>query len=153
MDQTTHHPATGAAGMLALSAWALYVAAAAYFYYPDYPPSVWVIGGCGIFACLAVGSNFAYWRVVVILASCVYWLFYAIRVMRMIALTSGFEISSLPSTLAFYYSSSWRVTAGMLGEKGVAESFMHGYIEYAMPVLSFVLIALALLSQSVRVRS
>lgn len=140
----------GAARMLALATWALYVLAAAFFYHPEYPPSVWVIGGCGILACLAVGSNFAYWRVVVILASCVYLLFYAVRVVRMVALTSGFEISSLPSALSFYYGSSWRVTVGMLQEKGVAGSLMHGYIEYAMPLLSLVLIALAMLSRPLK---
>ena len=136
-------PAKSAAGALALAAWVLYVLLAAFFYHPDYPASVWPIAGAGILACLAVGLNFAYWRLVVILASGVYLLFYAVRVGRMVALTSGFEISSLPSTLCFYYLSSWQVTIGMLRERGLTGSLMHGYIEYAMPVLSLVLIVLA----------
>jgi hypothetical protein len=61
----------------------------------------------------------------------------------MVALTSGFEISSLPAAVYFYYSSSWRVTLGMLQEKGVTGSLMHGYIEYAMPLLSVALIVAA----------
>jgi hypothetical protein len=132
-------------GALALAAWVLYVLSVAVFYFPDYPASVWPIGGCGLLACAWVGLNLARWRLAVVLASCVYLLFYAVRVLRMAALTSGFEISSLLTTLLFYYKSSWTVTIAMLQEKGVASSLMHGYIEYAMPVLSLALIALALL--------
>jgi hypothetical protein len=144
VDPAAPHPAKSAAGALALAAWALYVALAAAFYYPDYPASFWPLAGSGILACLAVALGSGYWRLVVILGSCVYLLFYAARVGRMVALTSGFEISSLPSTLCFYYLSSWQVTIGMLQEKGLTGSLMHGYIEYAMPVLSVVLIILAI---------
>ena len=77
---------------LAIIAWALYVLLAAIFYHPDYPASVWPIAGGGILACLAVAANFGRWRLVVILASCIYLLFYAVQVGRMVALTSGFEI-------------------------------------------------------------
>jgi hypothetical protein len=133
--------------MLALAAWSLYVLAAAFFYSPDFPPSVWVIGACGLLACLAVLVNFAHWRLAVILASCVYLSFYAVRVGRMVALTTGFDMSSLLSALSFYYSSSWSVTVGMLQERGAAGSLMHGYIEYAMPLLSLALIALAWMSR------
>ena len=141
------HPAASVAGVLALAAWALYVLAAAVFYAPDYPESVWPIAGAGMLACLAVGFNFAHWRLVVILASCVYVAFYAVRVMRMVVLTSGFEISSLPSAVCNYFRSLWTVTVAMLQEKGGGASLMHGYIEYAMPLLSLVLIALAELSR------
>lgn len=137
------NPARSTTGALALAAWALYVLLAAVFYYPDYPASVWPIAGAGVLACLAVGLKFAYWRLVVILASCVYVGFYAVRVMRMVVLTSGFEISSLPSALSFYFKSLWIVTVAMLQEKGIAASLMHGYIEYAMPLLSLALIVLA----------
>jgi hypothetical protein len=140
---TARHPAKSTAGALALAAWALYVLLAAIFYYPDYPASVWPIAASGILACLAVALNFQYWRLVVILASGVYLLFYAVRVLRMVALTSGFEISSLPSALFFYYLSSWQVTIGMLQERGLTGSLMHGYIEYAVPALSLALIVLA----------
>ena len=136
-------PAKSAAGALALAAWALYVLLAAVFYYPDYPASVWPIAGSGILACLAVALSFRYWRLVVILASCVYLLFYAVRVLRMVALTSGFEISSLPSALFFYYLSSWQVTMGMLQERGLTGSLMHGYVEYVMPLITLTLVVLA----------
>jgi hypothetical protein len=145
--QPGQHPAKSAPGALAIAAWALYVVLASVFYYPDYPASFWPLAGAGILAVLAVAVNFGYWRLVVVLASCVYLLFYAFRVGRMVALTSGFEISSLPSTLFFYYLSSWQVTMGMLQEKGMTGSLMHGYIEYAMPVLSIALVVLAVMSR------
>lgn len=147
MAGTGRHPAASARGLLALVAWAAYVLLAAYFYAPDYPPSALTIGACGIFVVLAVAANFAYWRFVVALASIVYLVFYAVRVLRMVALTSGFELSALPSALAFYYGSSWRVTVGLLQERGVAAAFAHGYIEYAMPLLSVELILLAWMSR------
>jgi hypothetical protein len=136
-------PAKSTTGALALAAWILYLLLAATFYYPDYPASVWPIAGSGVLACLAVASGFRHWRLVVIFASCVYLLFYAVRVLRMVALTSGFEISSVPTALFFYYISSWQVTVGMLQERGFTGSLMHGYIEYVMPVLSVALIVLA----------
>ena len=147
MDENRRHSAASVPGAAALGAWAVYLVTAAVFYAPDYPASVWAIGGAGILAGLAVGLNFAYWRAVVILASGVYLVFYAVRVMRMVALTAGFEISSLPSALAAYFQSLWIVTVAMLQEKGVGGSLMHGYIEYAMPLLSLVLIALAWLTR------
>lgn len=143
MDRTGRHPAKGTRGRLALAAWGLYVLVAAVFYHPDYPASVWPIAVAGLAACLAVAMGIGHWRLVVILASCVYLVFYGVRVGRMVALTSGFEISSLLPALYLYFSSSWRVTAGLLEERGVAGSLMHGYIEYAMPVLSVALIVLA----------
>ena len=76
-------PAKSAAGALVINAWALYVLLAAIFYHPDYPASVWPIAGGGILACLAVAANFGRWRLVVILASCIYLLFYSVRVGRM----------------------------------------------------------------------
>lgn len=142
MDETRRHPAASAPGVLTLTAWSAYVLLAAFFYAPDYPPSALTIGACGLLAGLAVVLNFAYWRLVVVLASIVYLSFYAVRVLRMVALTSGFELSALPSALTFYYSSSWRVTIGLLQERGIAGSLAHGYIEYAMPVLSVALIVL-----------
>lgn len=146
MDGTERHPAASVSGALALAAWAAYVLLAASFYAPDYPLSALTIGTCGILAGLAVAVKFAYWRLVVVLASIVYLAFYAVRVLRMIALTSGFEVSALPSALAFYYASSWRVTLGLLQERGVAGAFSHGYIEYAMPILSVALIVLVWMS-------
>lgn len=142
MDGAGRHPAAGVPGALALAAWSAYVLLAAYYYAPDYPPSVLTLGSCGLAVGLAVTLNFAYWRLIVVLASILYWVFYAVRVLRMVALTSGFEVSALPSTLAFYYGNSWRVTVGLAEERGVAASVAHGYIEYAMPILTAALIVL-----------
>ena len=131
-----HHPAASVAGALALAAWTLYVLTAGIYYAPDYPASFWPLAGAGILAVLAVGANFARWRLVMVLASCVYLAFYGVRVMRMVVLTQGFEISALPSALCNYFQSLWIVTHVMLHEKGAAASLMHGYIEYAMPLLA-----------------
>ena len=144
MNPAGDHPARSAAGALTLAAWGLYILAAALFYAPDYPASVWPIAGAGVLAGLAVGANFGRWRLAVILASCVYLAFYVVRVLRMVALTSGFEISSLPTAIVLYFRSLANVTNGMLHDRGVAASLMHGYIEYAMPVLSLALIVLAM---------
>jgi hypothetical protein len=147
MDETLRPHSIGVPGALAVAVWSVYVLLAAFFYSPDIPPSVLTIGISGILACLAVVLNFAYWRLIVILASSVYLSFYATRVFRMVALTPDFGISSLPSGLAFYYGSSWRVTVGMLQERGVAGGLTHGFLEYAMPVLCLALIGLALMSR------
>ena len=141
------HPIAGVPGALAVAVWIAYVVLAALFYSPDIPLSVWPIGFFGILACLALGLNLAYWRFIVILASSVYLLFYATRVVRMIALTPDFSLSTLPSGLSFYYGSSWQVTIAMLQERGIAGSLMHGFLEYAMPLLCVALIALALVSR------
>jgi len=131
-------------GVLALATWSIYVPLAGVFYFPEVPPSVLTIGFFGLFACLAVILNFARWRLIVILASSVYLSFYAVRVIRMVALTTDLEISSLLSALSFYYSASWQVTAGILQERGVLGGLTHGFLEYAMPVLSLALIGLAI---------
>jgi hypothetical protein len=62
----------------------------------------------------------------------------------MVVLTSGFEISSLPAALCSYFQSLWIVTLAMLQEQGIAASLMHGYIEYAMPLLTLTLVVLAM---------
>jgi hypothetical protein len=151
MDEThRQHPIASVPGAWAVAVWSVYVLLAAFFYSPDIPPSVLTIGISGILTCLAVVLNFAYWRLILILASSVYLSFYATRVIRMVALTPDFGLSTLPSGLAFYYGSSWHVTVGMLQERGVAGSLTHGFLEYAMPILSLALIALALMSRRSR---
>jgi len=148
--QRRQYPIASVPGALAVAVWSVYVLLAAFFYSHDIPPSVLTIGIAGILACLAVVLNFAYWRLIVILASAVYFSFYVTRVIRMIALTPDFGLSSLPSGLAFYYGSSWHVTVGMLQERGVARGLTHGFLEYAMPVMSVALIALILMSRRSR---
>lgn len=147
MDGIGRHPAASAPGALALAIWAAYLLLAAFFYAPDYPPSALTIGACGLLAGLAVAVKFPYWRLVVASASIVYLVFYAVRVFRMVALTSGFELSALPMALSFYYKSSWEVTQALLQERGAAGSLSHGYIEYAMPILCVALIVLVWISR------
>ncbi len=134
-------------GAAAVAVWAGYVLLAAFYYSPAIPLSAWPIGFCGLAACLAVIRNFRYWRPIVVLASVVYLVFYVTRIARMVAMTADFSWSALPTTLSFYYQASWSVTVGMLQEKGIAGAFAHGYLEYAMPVLSLALIGLAWISR------
>jgi len=146
-QERRQHPVKSVPGALAVGVWSAYVLLAAYFYSPDIPPSALTIAISGILVCLAVVLSFSYWRLVVIFSSFVYLSFYVTRVFRMIALTPDFGLSALPSGLAFYYGSSWHVTVGMLQDRGVASGLVHGYLEYAMPVLSLVLIGMALVSR------
>jgi hypothetical protein len=144
-EQRRPHPIAGVPGAAAVAVWSFYVLLAA-SYLPDVRPSVLTIGFFGLLACLAVCLNFARWRLVVILASSVHLSFYAIQVVRMVAMTSEFKISALLSALSFYYSSSWSVTVGMLQERGVVGGLIHGFLEFAMPVLSLALIGVTLIS-------
>ncbi len=150
MRQDGHPPIASSAGLLAVATWSVYVLFGGIFYFPDVPPSALTIGFFGLLACLAVILNFARWRLIVILASVVYLSFYATRVVRMLAMTTEFDPSSLPSALSFYYGASWRVTAGMLEDRGVIAGWTHGFLEYAMPVLSLALIGLAWMSRRSR---
>jgi len=145
-EQHGQHPIASVPGASAVAVWSVYVLLAA-FYAPDFRPSVLTIGIVGFLACLAVILNFTYWRLVVILASAVHLSFYGVQVIRMVAMTTGFEISTLLPALSFYYSASWRVATAMFQEKGAVGGLVHGYLEYAMPVLCLALIGLALVSR------
>jgi len=138
------HPAASLPGAMAIATWSAYWLAAALYFLPDVPPSALVIALGGLLACSAVAFRFQYWRWVVTLAAVVYLSFYAVRIGRMIGLTANPDWSSLLTSLSFYYGSSWRVTVGMLEERGAAGALMHGFLEYAMPVLSLVLIIVSL---------
>ena len=140
------NPVASAGGATAVAVWSIYVLLAA-FYAPDFRPSVLTIGLFGFLAVLAVILNFVHWRLVVILASVVHLSFYVVQVVRMASMTAGFEISTLLPALSFYYSSSWRVAAVMFQEKGTVGGLVHGYLEFVMPLLSLVLIVLALVSR------
>jgi hypothetical protein len=139
-----NHPLASVTGVLTLAAWSVYVLSAV-LYYPEFPPSVLVTGGFGIAACLAVAFNFKYWRAAVLLASSLYLVLYAIRVIRMTTMTTP-DMSFL-SALSFYYSVSWQLAASMFQEKGVVGGFTHAFLEYVMPVLMVALIAIALASR------
>jgi len=131
------------AGLFALALWSpysLYVA----FSYPFVLTSV-LIGACfGLAACFAMVFNFRYWRALVLLASSVYLLLYVIRIVRMTAIAAD---HSFLSAIAFYYSASWRVTAGAFEEKGWAGGLTHAYLEFIMPVLVVALISVVLISR------
>ena len=145
-EKHREHPIASVPGALAVAVWSVYVLLAASDA-PDVRPSVLTIGFFGFLACLAVVLNFARWRLIVILASSVHLSFYAVQVIRMVAVTTDFEISSLLSALSFYYSSSWRWTAAMFQERGVVGGLTRGFLDYAMPVLSLALIGLTLMSR------
>lgn len=101
------------------------------------------VGACfGLIACLAVIFNFTYWRAAVLLASFVYLLLYVIRVVRMTAIANHL---SFFSGLSFYYSTSWRVTAGSF-EKALLGGLLHAYLEFVMPMLDVALILVILIS-------
>jgi hypothetical protein len=146
-EKHNQHPIASIPGAAAVAVWSGYVLLAAFYYSPDIPLSAWPIGFCGLLACLAVILNFTYWRLIVMLASFVYLAFYVTRIARMVAMTTDFSWSTLPTTLSFYYQASWSVSAGMLQEKGVAGAFAHGYLEYAMPILSLALIGVVWMSR------
>jgi hypothetical protein len=144
----SRHAIAGMPGAAAVAVWAGYVLLGAFYYSPNIPLSAWPIAFCGLVAGLAVVLDSRYWRPAVMLASVVYLAFYATRIARMIAMTADLSWSELPTTLSFYYRASWSVTVGLLQEKGIAGAFAHGYLEYAMPVLSLALIGLAWMSRS-----
>ena len=136
------HPLASVQGVFALALWSVYSLYAA-LYYPDVITSVLVAGFFGLVACLAVVFNFTYWRSAVLLASAVYLLLYAIRIVRMTAIAK--DLSFL-SALSFYYSVSWRVATGAFEEKGFVGGLIHAFLEYFMPVLVVALFLVILIS-------
>jgi hypothetical protein len=141
-EHAQSHALASFPGMLAIFAWALYVVSAV-LYFPEFPPSVLAIGISGIVACLAVAFNFKYWRAVVVLACLLYLILYVVRVVRMTGLTTD---ASFLSSLSFYYSASWSLGASMFQEKGVVGGMTHAFLEFIMPVLVIVLLAVTLVS-------
>jgi hypothetical protein len=142
-EHNRNHPLASAQGLFALALWSFY-SLYAVLSYPDVLTSVLIGALIGFGACLALVFNFAYWRSAVLLASSVYLLLYVIRIVRMTAIRP--DLSFL-SALSFYYSASWRVTAGTFEEKGWAGGGLtHAYLEYAMPVLVAILISVILFS-------
>lgn len=136
------HPLASVTGLFALLVWSFYALYAA-FSYPASLTSVRVGASFGLIACLAVIFNFAYWRAAVLLASFVYLLLYVIRVVRMTAIANHL---SFFSGLSFYYSTSWRVTAGSFEEKALLGGLLHAYLEFVMPMLDVALILVILIS-------
>ena len=138
-----NHPYTTVPGVLALTAWSLYVLCALLYFLPDIPPTELVNGCFGIAACLAMAFNFRYWRATVLAASSLYLVLYAIRVFRMTAMAGDLPFTS---ALSFYYAMSWQVSMGAFQEKGMAGGLAQAFLAYAMPVLMVALIAAILIS-------
>lgn len=139
------HPLASVPGALALAVWSVYLLLALKSI-PEVPYRMLIAGFFGFLACLAVVLNYRRWRFIVLLASSVYLLVYAIQVIRMTMMVTDLGKSPL-SALSFYYSTSWRVAAAMFQEKGVVGGLTHGFLEYVMPVLSVVLIGAVLISR------
>ena len=151
MSETSQrHPLATAPGALTLATWSVYVLCAVILYYPDFLASVLIAGFFGLVACAAVIFHFKYWRATVVLASSVYLLLYAIRVIRMTTMTT--DLSFL-SAVSFYYSASWHVAIGMFQEKSMAGGLAHAFLEYVMPALIVALIAVTLISRRPKPRA
>jgi hypothetical protein len=131
--------------MFAVVLWSLYLLLAVKNL-PDLPQRVMISGAFGLLACLAVVVSSRYWRGAVVLASSVYLVTYVVLVGRMAMMVTGGG-TSLMSALSFYYTNSWVVAAGTFHERGLVAGLAHGFLEYAMPVLSVVLIIVTLMSR------
>ena len=139
------HPLASVPGVLALAVWAVYLLLAL-MSIPEVPYRMLIAGFFGVLACLAVVLNYRRWRFIVLLASSVYLLVYAIQVTRMTMMVTDPGKSPL-SALSFYYSTLSRVSATIFQEKGVVGGLTHGFLEYVMPFLSAVLIGAVLISR------
>ena len=144
MQQRQKHPLTTVPGVLALVLWTVYLLLALKNL-PDLPHRVLISGSFGLLACLAAVGQSRFWRGAVVLASSVYLVTYVVLVARMAMMVTGGG-TSLMSALSFYYTNSWVVAAGTFHERGLMEGVAHGFLEYAMPVLSVVLIIVTLMS-------
>ena len=139
------HPAATAAGALALALWAIYLLLALKAL-PDLPYRVQIAGFFGLLACVGVIFKFKYWRGGIILSVLVYLATYVVLIGRMATMVTG-SGASLLSAVGFYYTNSWVVTQGTFHERGVLDGVAHLFLEYGMPVLSLVLLIVALMSR------
>jgi hypothetical protein len=139
------HPITSVPGVLAIGAWASYfgLAIARSF---DVPTWVLIAIAFGVLSCVALAVGYRHWRLTVLLASSTYLLLYADRVINLAVSVTDVEKSSLFSALTFYYSTSWRVTSLAFRDRGVFDGSAHAFLEYVMPVLMVILIAVTLFS-------
>ena len=139
-------PLTQFAGLLALAVWAIYIVLTLASI-PDVPYRMMINSACGLMVCAALIANFRYWRAVVLLACGVYVVVYVVQLARMTGMMAGGDSASLLSALAFYYSASWTVAPGVFLERGMLSGLIHGFLEYAMPLLVLVMIAVTLASR------
>lgn len=132
-------------GMSALAVWGVYLLLALVSF-PDVQYRVYINNFFGLLAIAAIVANFRRWVGAVILASLVYLVTYAVLVARMAGAMADPDKTSLPAALSAYYSSSWMVTNGIFIERGTWGGLMHGFLEYAMPLLAVALLLAGLLS-------
>lgn len=131
-------------GISALAVWSIYLLLGLASI-PDVPYRMLINGFFGVLVILAVFANFRHWVAAVILASLVYLVTYAVLIVRMAGAMSDPDKTSVPAALAAYYSASWMVATGVFIERGMWGGLMHGFLEYAMPLLVTVLLLAGLL--------
>ena len=132
-------------GALTVALWAVYLLLALRNL-PDLPYRVLINGSFGVLACLAALFDLRYWRSVLVLSLAVYLVTYVVLVGRMATMVTAGGTPFLDA-LSFYYSNSWVVTQGTFHERGMLEGIAYAFLEYAMPVLSVILILVLLASR------
>ena len=131
-------------GISALAVWSIYLLLGLASF-PDVQYRVYINAFFGLLAILAIVFNFRLWVAAAIVASLVYLVTYAVLVVRMAGMMSDPDKTSLPAALAAYYGSSWIVATGVFIERGPWGGLMHGFLEYAMPLLVVALLVAGLL--------
>jgi hypothetical protein len=131
-------------GVSALVVWIVYLLSGLVSM-PDVPYRMLINGVFGLLAILAVIVNFRHWVAAVIVASLVYLVTYAVLIVRMTGAMADPDKTSLPAALAAYYGASWIVANGAFIERGMWGGLMHGFLEYAMPLLAVALLLAGLL--------
>ena len=135
-------------GVLALVVWCVYLLLALKNL-PDLPNRVLISGAFGVLAILAVVFDYRHWRWAVALASSVYLVTYLVLVLRMTLVGTEAGMPFL-SALSFYYGTSWALLSGIVQERGVSGALEQAFVDYLMPVLNVVLIAITLMSRPPR---
>lgn len=133
------HPLSTFAGLLALAVWTIYIVLTLASI-PDVPYRMMINSVSGLVVCAAVIARFRYWRATLLLACGVYVIVYVAQLARMTGMMAGGDSASFWSALAFYYSASWTVATGVFLERGLLSGLIHGFLEYAMPLLVLVMI-------------
>ena len=136
------------AGVLALVVWAIYLLIALKNL-PDLPNRVLISGSFGLLAVLAVVFDYRRWRGAVLLASSVYLVTYVVLVARMTLMATETGMPFL-SSLSFYYGTAWALLTGIFQERGLMGVLEQGFLDYVMPILNVVLIAITLMSRPPR---
>ena len=131
-------------GVSALAVWIIYLLLGLASI-PDVPYRMLINGFFGLLVVLAVVVNFRHWVAAVIVASLVYLVTYAVLIVRMTGAVADPDKTSLPAALAAYYGASWIVANGVFIERGMWGGLMHGFLEYAMPLLVVTLLLAGLL--------